>query len=140
MRKTELTMDKMTITEDKEERLSTAMNRLLEESNKKPKMSIKLRQYFKSSCMNKSTNTSGQKPTVDAVFDSLIQVYITHMNHAKMDMAVDTFFMRIIFPTVVLNPFLLSSCSLMPGWWGKTTHPREGGIWASLCLISITEK
>ena len=41
--------------------------------------------------MNKSTNPSGQ-PAIDAVFDSLIQADITHMNHAKLDMAVATFF------------------------------------------------
>jgi len=66
-RKTELTMVKMTISEDKEEMLSTAMNRLLEESNKKPKMSSEMRKFFKSTGMNKSTNPSGQ-PTIDAVF------------------------------------------------------------------------
>jgi late competence protein required for DNA uptake (superfamily II DNA/RNA helicase) len=50
-RKTELMMVKMIITEDKGERLSTAMKRLLEESNKKPKISPKLKQYFKSAGM-----------------------------------------------------------------------------------------
>ena len=84
-----------------------------------------MRQYFKSTGMNKRTNPSGQ-PTIDTVFNSLVQADITHMNHGKMDMAVATFFMRIIFLTVVL------------GWWGKTTNLWEGGIWASLCLISIT--
>ena len=114
-RKTELTMVKMTITRDKEERLCTATNRLLEESNKKPKMSTKMRQYFKSIGMNNSTNPSGQ-PTIDAVLDNLIQADITHMNHAKMDMTVATFFMRIMFLTIVLKPLLLKSCSIMPGW------------------------
>jgi hypothetical protein len=108
-------MVKMTITEDKDERLCTAMNHLLEESNKKPKMSTKMRQYFKSIGMNNSTNPSGQ-PTIDAVLDNLIQADITHMNHAKMDMTVATFFMRIMFLTIVLKPLLLKSCSIMPGW------------------------
>ena len=54
-------------------------------------MSSEMRQYFKSTGMNKSTNPSGQ-PTMDAVFDSLIQADITHMNHAKMDMTEATFF------------------------------------------------
>ena len=114
-RKLELTMVKMTITEDNEERLCTATNHLLEESNKKPKMSSAMRQYFKSTGLSKSTNPSGQ-PTIDAVFDGLIQADITHMNHAKMDMAVATFFMRITFLTILLNPLLLSLCSTMPGW------------------------
>jgi hypothetical protein len=136
-RKTELTMVKMIITKDKEERLSTVTNRLLEESNKKPKIATEMRQYFKSAVMNKSTNPSGQL-TIDAVFDNLYQADITHMNHAKMNIAVATFFMRIIFLMVVLNPLLLRSCSIMPGWWGETTSHWEGGTWATLCLISIT--
>jgi len=41
--------------------------------------------------MNKSTNPSGQ-PTLDTVFNSLIQADITHMNHAKMDMVVCNIF------------------------------------------------
>ena len=110
----------MTITEDKEERLSMATNRLFEESNKKPQMSTKMRQFFEFTGMNKSTNPSGQ-PTIDVALDNLIQVDITHMNHAKMDMTVATFFMRVMFLTMVLNPLLLRSCSIMPGWWGETT-------------------
>ena len=69
-------------------------------------MSTKMRQYFKSTGMNKSINPLGQ-PTIDAVLDNLIQADITHMNHTKMDMAVATFFLRIIVLTVVLNPLLL---------------------------------
>ena len=80
-------MVKMTITEDKEERLSMETKG----SNKKPKMSTKMRQYFTSTLMNKSTNPSGL-PTIDVAFDNLIEVDITHINHAKMDMAVATFF------------------------------------------------
>jgi hypothetical protein len=90
-RKTELTMVKMTITEDKEDRLSTATTRLLEESSKKSKMSSAMKQYLKSTGVTKNTNPSGQ-PTIDAVFDGMVQADLTHMNHAKMDMAVATFF------------------------------------------------
>ena len=87
--------------------------------------------------MKKSTNPSGQL-TIDAVLDNLYQADITHMNHTKMDMAVATFFMRIMFLTIVSNPLLLRSCSIMPCLWGETTSHREGGTWATLCLISIT--
>ena len=62
-----------------------------------------------------------------SVLDNLIQADITHMNHTKMDMAVATFFMRILFLTVVLNPLLLRSCSIMPGWWEETKSHWEGG-------------
>ena len=54
-RKTELTMVKMTITEEKEEGLNTASKQLFNDSNKKPRALSELKQYFKSEGLSKST-------------------------------------------------------------------------------------
>lgn len=90
-RKTKLIKMTMTITADKEERLEMATKQLFDESTKKPKTSTELKQFFKSAGCSKNTKLTGQ-PGIDAALDKLVQCDITHMNHAKMDMAMASFF------------------------------------------------
>ena len=91
-RKTEIKMVSMTITEDKEERLETASKRLFDESNKKPKIPSEMQQYLRSAGLSNSPTKRGGQPAIDTAFENMVQTNITHMNHAKMDMAVASFF------------------------------------------------
>ena len=91
-RKTELTMVKMTITEDKEEKLINATGHLLEERHKKHKVLMEMKWYYNSVGTSKSTHVPSGQTAIDTAFDNLMQAGITHMNHAKMDMSFATFF------------------------------------------------
>jgi hypothetical protein len=84
---------------------------LFNESSKKPRASSELKQYFKSEGLSKSTNPTGQS-AIDVAFDNLIQADITHMNHAKMDMAVASFFHDCNIP---FNAVMSSSFKIMLG-------------------------
>ena len=101
-RKTELTMVKMTITEDKEDKLSSSTEKLMESRNKKPKMSTELRRYYETIGMSKSSLPSGQTP-IDTAFDILKQTDLERMNDARMDMAIATFFHENNLPDRAVN-------------------------------------
>ena len=102
-RKTELTMVRMTITEDKEDKLASSTDRLLEARNKKPKVSTEMRRYYDTVGGSKSNHLpSGQTP-IDTAFDTLKQSDLARMNDARMHMAIATFFHENNLPDRAVN-------------------------------------
>jgi hypothetical protein len=87
-RKLEMTYMRVSIMEDKEDKLTSSAEKWMVEQNMKPKVATEIERYFDMTGKTKSS----RQCAIDTAFQKMKQTDLNSVNHARMDMAVATFF------------------------------------------------
>jgi hypothetical protein len=87
-RKLEMTYMRVSIMEDKEDKLTSSAEKWVVEQNMKPKVATEIERYFDMTGKTKSS----RQCAIDTAFQKMKQSDLNSVNHARMDMAVATFF------------------------------------------------
>ena len=82
-RKLEMTYMRVSIMEDKEDKLTSSAEKLMLERNMKPKVATKIERYFDVTGKTKSSHQC----VIDNAFQKMMQTDLNSVNHARMDMA-----------------------------------------------------
>jgi hypothetical protein len=87
-RKVEMTYMRFSIMEDKEDKVSSSAEKLMQERNIKPKVATEIERYFDVAGKSKQSH----QMAIDTAFQKMKQTDLNSLNHARMDMAIATFF------------------------------------------------